>query len=102
MDQKPEVITGKRLRGHGDGDPGAHDAVGLYYYTWNGAEKKFSKHVIRESPGIQNVDELQTRPAVGTGMRIIVHDLDRDGRSDLAVAGKGGTYILLNVPPAAN
>lgn len=101
-DGRPEVITGKRLRGHGDGDPGAHDAVGLYYYVWDAAKRGFEKRVIREAPGIKNNQELQTRPAVGTGTRIIVHDLNRDGRQDIAVAGKSGTFILLNQPAAVN
>jgi hypothetical protein len=99
---RPEVITGKRLRGHGDGDPGSHDPIGLYYYSWDPAQKAFQKQVIAESPGIKDVKELQVRPAVGTGMKIIVHDLDRDGRPDIAVAGKSGTYLLLNQAPPAN
>jgi hypothetical protein len=91
-DRRPDFITGKRLRGHGDRDPGSHDAVGLYYYTWSPSANRFEKRVIRE---------LEERPAVGTGMQIIVHDLDRDGRPDIAVAGKSGTFILLNQPPTA-
>jgi hypothetical protein len=101
-DGKPELITGKRLRGHGDDDPGSHDPIGLYYYTWDAARKEFQKHVIRESPGIKDRDELQKRPAVGTGMKIIVADLDKDGRPDIAVAGKSGTFVLLNQPPVAH
>ena len=91
----PEVITGKRLRGHGDDDPGSHDTVGLYFYEWDAKSKTFDKHVIREAPGIKDVDDLQKRPVVGTGMKIIAHDFNGDGKLDLAVAGKGGTYVLM-------
>ncbi|WP_420149009.1 FG-GAP repeat domain-containing protein, partial [Spirosoma sp.] len=32
-DGRPDLITGKRYRAHNDGDPGAYDNVGLYYFT---------------------------------------------------------------------
>jgi len=105
-DGKPEYITGKRLRGHGDGDGGWKEPIGLYYYTWDGGAKSFTRHVISESPGIAGRfgksanDELQMRGAVGTGMQICVQDLNGDGRPDVAVAGKSGTYILMNQPDA--
>ena len=106
-DGKPELITGKRLRGHGDGDGGWKEPIGLYYYKWSGEEKRFTRHVISESPGIAGGlgarsanEELQLRGAVGTGMQIRVHDLNGDGRPDIVVAGKSGTYILMNQPDA--
>ena len=33
---------------------------------------------------------------VGTGMQIRVADLNADGRPDIAVSGKTGTWVLLN------
>jgi hypothetical protein len=33
---------------------------------------------------------------VGTGMQICIADLTGDGRSDIAVAGKSGTWLLVN------
>ncbi len=104
-DGKPELITGKRLRGHGDGDDGWKEPIGIYYYTWDG--KAFTRHTISESPGIagafgaKNANaELQLRGAAGIGMQINVRDLNGDGRPDIAVAGKSGTYILMNQPDA--
>lgn len=32
------------------------------------------------------------------GMQICVADLNADGRPDIVVAGKTGTWLLLNVP----
>ncbi|MCH5373027.1 MAG: VCBS repeat-containing protein, partial [Planctomycetes bacterium] len=36
------------------------------------------------------------RGRVGGGLQIRTGDLNGDGRLDIAVAGKSGTYILLN------
>lgn len=80
-----ELITGKRVRGHGGRDPGADEPACLYYYAWNGAAGKFIRHTI-SPPGA----------GVGTGMQICVADLNQDGRPDIAVAGKTGTWILMN------
>ena len=34
--------------------------------------------------------------SVGTGLQIRTADMNRDGRVDIVVAGKSGTYLLLN------
>lgn len=84
-DGKPELITGKRFRGHNDGDPGAHDDVGLYYFTWDG--HAFTKHVIAYGP-----------PGIGkgTGIFMQVEDLRGTGRKDIVVAGKDGLWVFFN------
>jgi hypothetical protein len=84
-DGKPEVVTGKRMRGHGDGDPGSSDPEVMYYYKWDGAARKFTRYVL-SPPGA----------GVGTGMQIRVADLNGDGRPDILVSGKTGTYLLFN------
>lgn len=84
-DGKPELISGKRYRAHNDGDPGAQDDVGLYYFTWDG--KKFTKHVVAYGP-----------PGVGkgTGIFMQVADLRGNGRKDIIVAGKDGLWVFFN------
>ena len=84
-DGKPELITGKRYRAHNDGDPGAHDDVGLYYFTWDG--KAFTKNIIAYGP-----------PGVGkgTGIYMQVADLRGSGRKDIIVAGKDGLWVFFN------
>ncbi|HID74431.1 MAG TPA: VCBS repeat-containing protein [Planctomycetaceae bacterium] len=80
-----ELITGKRVRGHGGRDPGADEGACLYYYRWDAGAGRFVRHTI-SPPGA----------GVGTGMQICVADLTDDGRPDIAVAGKTGTWLLIN------
>ncbi|HUT91691.1 MAG TPA: VCBS repeat-containing protein [Thermoguttaceae bacterium] len=80
-----ELVTGKRVRGHGGRDPGADEPACLYYYSWDASANKFVRHPIGP-PG----------EGVGTGMQICVADLTGDGRPDVAVAGKTGTYLMVN------
>ncbi len=84
-DGKPELITGKRFRAHNDGDNGANDPVGLYYFTVdNGA---FKKNVISYGPPGEGK---------GTGLQFATADLRRSGRTDIVVAGKDGLYVFFN------
>ena len=53
--------------------------------SWNKATGKFVRHTI-SPPGA----------GVGTGMQIRVADLNGDGRPDIAVSGKSGTWVLMN------
>ena len=85
-DGKLELITGKRVFAHNGRDPGGKLPPCLFYYTWDPATKKFTRHVIEQGH-------------VGTGLQIRTADLNKDGRLDIAVAGKSGTYILWNQGP---
>lgn len=82
-DGRPELITGKRVRAHGGRDPGGKEPPCLYYYTWDRETLKFTRHTIDEG-------------SIGIGMQICTGDLNADGRRDIVVAGKAGTYILFN------
>ena len=87
-DGKSEVVTGKRVRGHAGRDPGGEEPECLYYYTWDASARQFTRHDVSPPGG-----------GVGTGMQIAVADLNADGRPDLAVSGKTGTWVLLNEGP---
>ncbi len=78
-----ELITGKRVRAHNGKDPGGGGIACMYYYCWNKSKKEFSRFVVDEGH-------------VGTGLQIRTADLDADGKVDIAVAGKDGTWILFN------
>jgi hypothetical protein len=88
-DGKNEVVTGKRWRGHKGSDPGSADPICIARYVWDPAKKAFER------------DFITYDDKVGTGMQIRAVDLDGDGKLDLAVAGKTGTYVLFNKGPAA-
>lgn len=81
-DGQPELITGKRYFAHNGGDPGGRDAPCLYYYKWNTKAGKFTRSTIDEGH-------------VGTGLQIVVQDLNGDAKPDIAVAGKSGTFAIL-------
>jgi hypothetical protein len=77
-----EIITGKRYYAHNGGDPGGQDMPEIHAYSFRNGT--FSKSVIE-------------RGHIGIGLQIATGDLNGDGRIDIAVAGKSGTYALLNL-----
>ena len=80
-DGTDELVSGKRVRAHNGGDPGGAEAPCMYYYKWNTTEKSFKRFVIDEGH-------------IGTGLQIRSGDLNGDGKVDIAVAGKDGTWLL--------
>jgi hypothetical protein len=80
-DGKPDLITGKRYYAHNGSDPGGKGFPCFYYYTWDATAKKFTRHKIDEGH-------------VGVGLQIVAEDLNGDGKVDIAVAGKSGTYLI--------
>ncbi len=81
-DGRDELITGKRVRAHNAGDPGAADPAIICCYTIDSAGK-FTRHVLLEGQA-------------GIGLQIRTTDIDGDGDTDIIAAGKEGTKILLN------
>ncbi len=81
-DGQDELITGKRYYAHNGGDPGGQEPPCLFYYKWNPETLQFKRFVIDQE-------------RVGTGLQIVAQDLNGDGKVDIAVAGKSGTYVIL-------
>jgi hypothetical protein len=84
-DGRNDLITGKRVRGHAGRDPGGKDPACLFYYTWDAGAQQFTRHVIGDFG-----------EGIGTGMQIRLADLNNDDRLDIVVAGKTGTWVLIN------
>jgi len=84
-DGRVDLVTGKRLRGHGGKDPGASEPLGLYWYEIEREHAAFTKHV------------LAYNAMIGTGMQINIRDIDHDKDPDIIVSGKSGLYLLENM-----
>jgi FG-GAP-like repeat len=111
-DGTPELITGKRYRGHSGADPGSYDPVVVYAYklptkvqldaaksSAEGAKGAMETMRVADSSS----DPVFTRYALsvnGTasaGTQFIATDLDHDGDLDIASAGKLGVHVLENL-----
>jgi hypothetical protein len=122
-DGTPELITGKRYRGHSGGDPGSYDPVVIYAYKLptkaqlasakahaSGARPSHSG-ASTDTPGNSGnmqvagskADPIFTRITLsvnGTasaGTQFVATDFDHDGDIDLASAGKLGVHVLENL-----
>jgi hypothetical protein len=116
-DGQPELVTGKRYRGHSGNDPGSYDPIVVYAYQLPSAEAlaaakaragklkaKFGLH----GPSAMAIadpaaDPPFTRVALsvnGTatiGTQIVAADFDHDGDMDFATAGKLGVHVFENL-----
>lgn len=81
-DGLPELVTGKRVRAHNGNDPGGREPACLYYYDHDPDTGTFVRHTIDQGH-------------IGCGLQIVATDLSGDGKVDLAVAGKSGTWLLI-------
>ena len=107
----PELVTGKRYRGHSGNDPGSYDPVVVYAYGLPGATELAAAKA-RASTGAATQTMTFSDPAAdppferialsvnGTatiGTQIVVADFDHDGDLDLATAGKLGVHVFENL-----
>jgi FG-GAP-like repeat len=84
-DGQPELLAGKRYRGHSGKDPGSYDPLVLYYYEIDRKTAKFTRYPI------------SVNGTAAAGTQFVVQDLDGDGDLDIAVAGKTGVHFLENL-----
>lgn len=86
-DGRPELITGKRLYGHGGGDPGGQEPQCVFYYKFDAKGERFERYVLAYNAG------------VGIGSDFSVDDIDKDGDLDIICPGQGGLYLFENRGP---
>ncbi len=114
-DGTPELITGKRYRGHGGDDPGSYDPVVVYAYklpTKAQFTQAGSQAGAKPAPGVgagsmQIADSasdptftrftLSVNGTASAGTQFVSADFDHDGDMDLASAGKLGVHVLENL-----
>jgi len=83
-DGKPDFITGKRyLAHHAAKDPGT-DAPSLLIW--------FESNPDKEPYWIQHIIDNDS----GSGLHVVVDDMDKDGKTDIIVSNKKGVFIFLN------
>ncbi len=84
-DGEPELLAGKRYRGHNGNDPGSYDPLVIYYYKIDRATGTFNRYPI------------SVNGAAGAGTQFVTEDMDKDGDIDIVVAGKTGVHLLENL-----
>ncbi len=84
-DGEPELLTGKRYRGHSGHDPGSHDPLVIYYYKIDRKAATFQRYPIA------------VNGTAGAGTQFVTLDIDGDGDIDIATAGKTGVHLYENL-----
>jgi hypothetical protein len=84
-DGQPELITGKRYRGHNGNDPGSYDPLVVYYYKIDRKTATFTRYPI------------SVNGTAGAGTQFVVEDMDRDVDLDIVTAGKSGVHFFENL-----
>lgn len=84
-DGEPELLAGKRYRGHNGNDPGSYDPLVVYYYKIDRKTGTFTRYPI----SVGGTD--------AAGTQFIAEDLDGDGDIDIATAGKTGVHLAENL-----
>jgi len=97
-DGNADMVTGKRLFAHHGNDIGAFEPLYAFWYDIKGGE--FERHVLSFNHLPQYPDEGGINPppnyVVSVGMKLNIADMNKDGRNDVVVAGKGGLYVFYN------
>ena len=112
-DGVPELIAGKRYRGHSGADPGSYDPVVVYAYKLPtsaqlAAAKANGAAGMPAGTGPMQIADGQADPAftrialsvngtASAGTQFVAGDFDHDGDIDLASAGKLGVHVFENL-----
>jgi hypothetical protein len=98
------VVTGKRVYAH-ESEPGATDAPVIVAFRFDGGAARFQGETLWRgapaegapaNPADRDAQRDFPRGSIGTGLDLVVADLDGDGDEDLVCPGKSGLYWLEN------
>jgi len=97
-DGKPDLVSGKRLFAHHGRDTSCWDPLFAFWYDVQGG--KFERHILsfNHLPWYSGEKNVNPAPngAIGVGMKMVICDLDKDGRNDVIVSSKTGLYVFYN------
>ncbi len=102
-DGEPDLVTGKRLFAHHGDDIGAFEPLYAFWYDIQKGE--FERHILSFNNLPKYQDAYSNNPppnyVVSVGMKLNIADMDKNGRNDVVIAGKGGLYVFYNIgePP---
>ncbi|MBY5959593.1 VCBS repeat-containing protein [Membranicola marinus] len=81
-DGEKDFITGKRYYAHMGKDPGGKDPAVLYWYEYvPGITPQWNRHLIDDDSG--------------SGLNLVVQDINGDGKPDIITANKKGVFVFL-------
>ena len=97
-DGRADLVTGKRLFAHHGDDIGAFEPLYAFWYDIQGG--RFERHILSFNHLPYYPDEGGINPppnyVVSVGMKLNIADMNKDGRNDVIIAGKGGLYVFYN------
>jgi len=97
-DDRPDLVTGKRLFAHHGRDTSCYEPLFAFWYDIGGG--RFERHLLafNHLPKLED-DETARNPAPSfvpaVGMKLNIADMDADGDNDVVICGKGGALHLL-------
>jgi hypothetical protein len=95
-DGKPDLVTGKRLFAHHGRDTSCYDPLFAFWYDIRKGE--FERHILafNHLPWYPEAKNFNPPPnfVPAVGMKLNIADMDKDGRNDVVISGKGGLYIF--------
>ncbi|HZL26929.1 MAG TPA: VCBS repeat-containing protein [Acidobacteriaceae bacterium] len=92
-DGVPELVTGKRYRGHSGNDPGSYDPLVVYAYKLPTAAQVAAA---KGDPVFERIP-LSVNSTATAGTQFVWGDFDHDGDIDIASAGKLGVHVFENL-----